>query len=251
MEKKVVFISHISEEKELAIKTKELIETAFLGMIEVFVSSYEHSISLGQKWLDNITQALKECAVEIILCSPNSVGRQWINFEAGAGWIRDIPVIPFCHSGMIPTRLPMPLNLLQAATANEISSLKLLFPVLAQALGSQIPTIDFSVFIQDVKKFEEKYTFWSILNYHLNLLNKFCDKIIPSLKQKQIVQLRLSETQINFLSGSMRFFSQHNLIELKRIPSFAVGNNGAVYVCKIIPLNELDAIWGNPNCIFK
>lgn len=49
MDKKIVFISHITEEKELAVKTKELIEESFLGMIEVFVSSDEHSISLGQK----------------------------------------------------------------------------------------------------------------------------------------------------------------------------------------------------------
>lgn len=113
MTKKIVFISHVTEEKELAIKTKELIETSFLGMIEVFVSSDEHNVSLGQKWLDNITNSLKTCAIEIILCSPKSISRPWINFEAGACWIRDIPVIPFCHSGMIPSKLPMPLNLLR------------------------------------------------------------------------------------------------------------------------------------------
>ena len=159
MEKSIVFISHIVPEKEIAIAFKELIEKSFLGLIDVFVSSDEHSISLGQKWLDNITNSLKQCVVEIVLCSPKSVLRPWINFEAGAGWIRDIPVIPLCHSGMIPSKLPTPLNLLQAATANEVSSLKLIFPVLSQALGSQTPNIEFSNFVVKVKYFELKYTF--------------------------------------------------------------------------------------------
>jgi len=34
-----VFISHISEEKELAFVLKEWIETTFLGQLSVFVSS--------------------------------------------------------------------------------------------------------------------------------------------------------------------------------------------------------------------
>lgn len=100
MEKPIVFISHITEEKEMALELKSLIEESFLGMISVFVSSDENSISSGSKWLDNITSALGNCAIELILCSPNSVKRQWINFEAGAGWVREIPVIPLCHSGM-------------------------------------------------------------------------------------------------------------------------------------------------------
>jgi TIR domain len=81
MSKSIVFISHITEEKPIAIAFKDLIETSFLGMIDVFVSSDENSISTGQRWLDNITTALKECSIEIILCSPKSVSRPWINFE--------------------------------------------------------------------------------------------------------------------------------------------------------------------------
>lgn len=109
--KTLVFISHITPEKEVAIAFKELIEESFLNMIEVFVSSDGESINMGQRWLESITVALKKCSIEIVLCSPQSVQRPWINFEAGAAWIRDIPVIPLCHSGMEPSKLPVPLNL--------------------------------------------------------------------------------------------------------------------------------------------
>jgi hypothetical protein len=248
MDKKIIFISHITEEKELAIKTKELIENAFLGMIEVFVSSDEHSISLGQKWLDNITESLKSCAIEIILCSPKSVKRPWINFEAGAGWIRNIPVIPFCHSGMKPAKLPMPLNLLQAASANEISSLKLLFPVLAQELGSKTPEIDFSSFVESVKKFENQYTYWDELNLHLDRLNKFHIELIPALKTGQRINLDLKESDIKLFEELMPFLESNKLIILNRIGNVSVSPSGTFYDYKMTPLENLKSIWSNENC---
>ena len=154
MQKPLVFISHINEEKEIAKALKELVESTFLGMIDVFVSSDPTSIRLGRKWLDEITHALKTCSVEIILASPESVKRPWVNFEGGSGWVRDIPVIPLCHSGMVPTKLPAPLASLQAATATEEAELRLIFPELADAVGCKLPQIDFSKFIAVVKEFE-------------------------------------------------------------------------------------------------
>ena len=73
MSKPLVFISHITAEADIAVALKELVETSFLGMIEVFVSSDGRSIELGQKWLDDITAALKTCAVEIIIASPQLI----------------------------------------------------------------------------------------------------------------------------------------------------------------------------------
>ena len=136
MSHSLVFISHITEEKEVAIALQELVEKSFLGMIDVFVSSDENSIQMGQRWLENITTALSTCAVELILCSPKSIGRPWINFEAGAGWIRQIPVIPFCHSDMTVSQLPMPLNMLEAAQSTEVPSLRRTFRVLATAINT-------------------------------------------------------------------------------------------------------------------
>ena len=155
MKKPIVFISHITEEKEIALALKGLVERTFLSMIDVFVASDPTSIKLGQKWLDEITYALKSCSIEIILSSPESVKRPWINFEGGSGWIRGIPVIPLCHSGMIPAKLPQPLGTLQAAIATEETGLKLVFPVLAEAIGCTLPDVDYSQFISDVKQYEK------------------------------------------------------------------------------------------------
>ena len=157
MSKPVVFISHISEEKEIALALKELLNSSFLEMLDVFVSSDFESVNLGQKWLDDITTALKECRAEIIICSPVSVERQWINFEAGAGWIRDIPVIPLCHSGIEPNELPIPLKLLQAGKVTEEASLKEIFRVLVRIIGSSLPKVDISDFVDNAKRFELEY----------------------------------------------------------------------------------------------
>ncbi len=154
-QKPLIFISHITEEKEIASALKSLVESTFLGMIQVFVSSDPMSIKMGRRWLDEITDALSKCAVEIILASPSSVHRPWINFEAGAGWIRKIPLIPVCHSGMTPSRLPAPLVSLLAATANKDDEMKRILPALAEAVGSAIPEVDFSSFVATVEKYEK------------------------------------------------------------------------------------------------
>lgn len=234
MSKSIVFISHISEEAKLAQKIKELIENSFLGMIEVFVSSDETSISAGSRWLENITDSLSNCSIELILCSNKSVKRPWINFEAGAGWVRNIPVIPLCHSGIEPSQLPIPLNLLQAAKISEISSLKLIFPVLAQAIGSKTPNIDFSDFVDFVKDFESKYTFWDDCNKYFGYLFDFNSQIILEIKQGKHIIIDLMETDLRQFEKWMKdFFEKHGLLTLSKTGNINMGTNGVFHECRI------------------
>lgn len=155
MKKPLIFISHITSEKEIALALKELVNKAFIGMAEVFVSSDPDSIAMGGKWLEEITHALKGSAVELVLASPNSIKRPWINFEAGAGWVRDIPVVPICHSGMTYKTLPSPLSSLQSGIATDLESMGYVISVLAKAIGCTEPSVDFGPFIEKVEKFQE------------------------------------------------------------------------------------------------
>jgi hypothetical protein len=248
--KPLVFISHITEEKEIAIAFKELIESSFLGMLDVFVSSDEDSIHMGQKWLDRISNGLKKCTIEIVLCSPKSILRPWINFEAGAGWVRDIPVIPLCHSGIEPAKLPMPLDLLQAAKANEVSSLKLIFPVLAQAIGAKTPNIDFSDFVAKVAEFEVRYTFWDACNSAFSQINNFNGSIISALKSGNAIAVELTETEINFLLGPMEFLTKNNILNLVRSGGVTVGPRGMTHGCSLTPLGDLSRVVRDPHFNF-
>lgn len=247
MPKSTVFISHITQEKEVAIAFKELIEASFLGMIEVFVSSDDHSISMGQKWLDSITDSLKSCSIEIVLCSPESIKRPWINFEAGAGWIRDIPVIPLCHSGMEPSKLPVPLNLLQAATANQVSSLNLIFPVLAKAIDSKTPKVDFTDFIAKVIDFEERYTYWNECNAAFPKLHAFDASLISELRSGAKVDRLLTETKIGKLEEIVTFLEKNKILSLKRTGSMVMSGAGQFNGCSLVPMEKLDETLNDPH----
>lgn len=156
MDKPTIFISHISEEKEISIALKEFIEKKFLRTVDVFVSSHEESIKLGDDWLNNIKKSMKVCKLTIVICSPLSISKPWINFEAGAGWVKDIPVIPFCHSGLTPSKLPVPINSFQGGLLNNHADLKKLFSRIAEILNISTPDAEDIDFFNAVTNFETK-----------------------------------------------------------------------------------------------
>jgi hypothetical protein len=160
--KKLVFISHITEESELAKILSEEIKSSFLGLLDTFVSSDGESLPAGGRWLDSIDAALTNSAIQISLCSPQSIKRPWINFEAGASWIRRIPVVPLCHSGLSKSGLPIPLVMLQGADLDNAEDLKVVFAGLAKILGAaKTPAIDYGSLIAKCKTFIESYTYFN------------------------------------------------------------------------------------------
>jgi hypothetical protein len=105
-----IFLSHISEESSEARAIKISLEKALPGL-EVFVSAVD--IHFGQQWMAEINEAMKRAQAILVLCSPQSVRRPWINFESGSGWARQMPVIPICHKGLSKEQLPDPLGIFQ------------------------------------------------------------------------------------------------------------------------------------------
>jgi len=141
--KKRLFVSHISEERGIAERLKMVLNRDFLGLVNVFVSSDTESIAAGEEWLFSIEKALRDCAIFVILCSPESVRRPWINFETGAAWMRDIPIVPVCHSGLLPHDLRMPLSLKQGIALSEADGLRRFYARLAKVLECDAPSQDF------------------------------------------------------------------------------------------------------------
>lgn len=138
-----VFISHIKEEAPLATVLKEWIESSFIGQCDVFVSSDKEDIPAGSKWLEAIDRALEEAVALIVLCSPASLSRPWINFETGCGWIKRVPVIPICHSGQKKGALPPPVSMFQALELVDENFVSDLLSSLVKHLRfSKIPRID-------------------------------------------------------------------------------------------------------------
>lgn len=165
----LIFLSHIHEEAELAKLIQNAIENEFSGFVEVFVSSDGKTIPSGSNFLKRIEDGLTNCIGAIYLISPFSVKRNWINFELGAVWIRnsmsvnsggkEVPTIPFCHSGITPSKLPMPLTNLSSILANNSSNLELAFKSIQTAVGGKgkLKT-DFDELAKNIIDFEKTYT---------------------------------------------------------------------------------------------
>lgn len=215
MEKKLVFISHITEESELAQILSEEIKKSYLGMLDIFVSSDGESLPAGGRWLDTIDKALTNSAIQISLCSPQSIKRPWINFEAGASWIRRIPVVPVCHSGLTKSQLPVPLAMLQATDIDNESDLKTLFEELTKILGAnQTPTIDYQNIISKANDFSHKYTYLNkIKNAIYDITNMFSElNQLFFSGQIQSTPIQILDFQYMQLAPSLEILSQEGLI---------------------------------------
>jgi len=113
MPTKSLFISHITEEAEYATLLKQMIQQDFLDLAKCFTSSEIGGIGAGENWLTAVERAMGDAKAVIVLCSKASVHRPWVQFEVGAAWMKKVPVIPVCHSGMRFVDLEMPLSLRQ------------------------------------------------------------------------------------------------------------------------------------------
>lgn len=108
-----IFISFIHEEQTVATALQQLLR-ASLGNQNVFLSSDEWQIFAGEQWLDRIKEELSPAKVVVLMLSPRSVQRPWVNFEAGAAWLTGKILIPACFAGLSKGALPKPYSNIQA-----------------------------------------------------------------------------------------------------------------------------------------
>ena len=151
-----VFLSHISCEANLADIVEHHVCRDFLGLADVFAST-QASIVVGSKWLDEVTTALSNANLHVVLASPESVKRNWINFEAGAAHVRGVPIIPLCHSGLTPPQLPVPLSESEGLVLSGRSGFERFYGAIAAALGSRLPAVDYAAYGREVSAFETEY----------------------------------------------------------------------------------------------
>lgn len=140
-----IFVSHTTGEAPIALALKDFLERTFPGSVTVFVSSDVHDLTPGEKWLGKIEAALKQSQLVLVICSPSSLTRPWINFEAGCAWAQGLDIIPICHSGQKKDQLPYPFSELQALELEEETFGESLITVLCQHLKvlGRRPDVDF------------------------------------------------------------------------------------------------------------
>lgn len=232
-EKPLVFISHITEEKDLASIIKDdVIETHLLGAVDVFVSSDSRVNSGGQSWLKNIEGALQNASVYLILTSPNSIQRPWINIEAGAGWVRqlmaysggqsEIFVMPLCHSGQKVSTLPKPWDTLNAVESNTVSGLQEILNIVGKVAGlTRIPKPNFDDTIQKIITCENYYSRYSkveqAIKSIIEIFPQFKPVFLGQIPQGQLMFMRdLPQYELNNLARQIQFLNTAGLLTVQQ-----------------------------------
>jgi TIR domain len=136
-----IFISHVHEDADLAVNLKGLIEDSVSGAIEVFVSSAPQSLALGVDWFQTIRENIQNANGFIILLTPDSLNRPWVNFEAGAAFGRDVRLVPVCTRGLKVRHVAAPLSTRQILEVHTEDDIRRLVQELAHPYG-YTPKID-------------------------------------------------------------------------------------------------------------
>lgn len=157
MQRMNVFFSHLTLERKLAEILRNAVTRDFIGLINFFVSSDTFSIPVGDKWAGKMIEGLGNSDLHMVLCSPESVNRPWINFETGAACLRNIPIVPVCHSGLQPHQLPSPLSQFESVVASDEEGLEKLYTKIASMLGAFTPNSRLSELADEVRAFEAEY----------------------------------------------------------------------------------------------
>jgi hypothetical protein len=182
---KQAFISHVSEETAVASRLKAALTRDFLGLVDVFVSSDGESIAAGDEWLSSLRTALEKTSLLLILCSPQSIKRPWINFETGAAWMSKIPLMPLCHAGLTPQDLPILLSLSQSVLLSDPGGLTRLYDRLARELQCKIPVRSFEDLANEIKANVESTQIDTSASAELRRERAIKKRLIEALQNKQ------------------------------------------------------------------
>ena len=123
----LIFVSHAAADQQIANLFRERLRADFLNMCEIFVSSNLDSLQAGVEWQHAIKENLQKSSILVGLLSPRALQRGWVYAEFGAGWIRDIPTIPLCHSGLDRGQLPPPISSFQGLNIEQTEHLQHLY----------------------------------------------------------------------------------------------------------------------------
>lgn len=134
----VIFISHASEDKEIAIKLKKDIEkvwteeSKYFSQVEVFVSTDPAAISIGQDWHNTVIAKLQKAQIFIVLLAKNSLNRPWVWFEIGFFWNKKVTgekvnIFPLYEAGV---EIPSPLNVIQGKCLSDSANMAMFWTTL-------------------------------------------------------------------------------------------------------------------------
>jgi hypothetical protein len=133
-----VFLSFAHNDEAVGLAIRTLLNTELnLDEDSVFMWSEQAQPRAGRDWMDEIRNALDVVKVYVAVFSAVGLHRPWVNFEAGAAWLRRIPMIPCCLGQVDKGNLPPPYSRFHAV--NLISEAYPLVTAVARELRKPKP----------------------------------------------------------------------------------------------------------------
>lgn len=108
----IVFLSHAAVDAELAEFVEATIRQSVPDSV-VFRTSRLGQIPSGRPWFQHITEHLATADKYVVLLTPSSHARPWVNFETGAAWMTGRTLVPVLGGGLAPHDTVEPLKNLQ------------------------------------------------------------------------------------------------------------------------------------------
>lgn len=112
-----IFISHAAANARLARSLAEAFEQ--LGAT-TFLASRAGDIRADEDWLRGIERALQETDAYIVLLTPESTLRPWVNFEAGAAWFSGRQLLFLRVQALAAGDIPLPISSRQVYALDDV-----------------------------------------------------------------------------------------------------------------------------------
>jgi hypothetical protein len=112
-----IFISHATANAGLATVLAEAFER--LGAT-TFLASRAGDIRADEDWLRGIERALEGADAYVVLLTPESVLRPWVNFEAGAAWFSKKQLLFLRIQALPAGDIPLPVSARQVYALDDV-----------------------------------------------------------------------------------------------------------------------------------
>jgi len=133
----IIFISHYDEEKPIAEAVHDLLEEAYSGFADVFISS---EIGPGTDWLQNIKKSLNASDEVLTIFTYKSAERPWVNIETGYGVMAEKVVTPVLFGGFTRADLPIIYHLRQAVDSRAEANVASLYNSILARIRMKFPS---------------------------------------------------------------------------------------------------------------
>ena len=138
-----IFISHSSQDAELAGKLAKLFQLSFsLPSTEIRCTSVNgYRLPVGTATDQRLRQEVKESKLFLAVITPTSIRSSYVLFELGGRWCTELPMFPVLGRGATAGCLEGPLGGINALDLQHRQQILQLLEDMAKALGSTMPSL--------------------------------------------------------------------------------------------------------------